>query len=945
MLFKSNTRARSGLLIALFMYIFAGLLSAQQTICEKNSNFTPDIVIGANSGSLTKTSSLGITGWLNKKVLINGTLEVNSNFLISSCTVKMGDLGVIKVDNGFLLQSVYSNYFHCPTPTGNLWTGIQANGSLSFFFNQIEDASIALEIKAATASVVFVGNTVNRNNTGISAAGFAVNAIVAANTFDCTTPINGSTIALGTAGISLRFCPSAALGRTESVPAYRNIYRRQRCGISLVSSTATVGLSTFDSNTRGIYARSSFLTARGVDAGLTTDFTLNDEDVYTLATRMEIFHCNMDNCRKYNISSLSNNSLQRVDIHDNTIHVTADPSPTNEKMAISLDRTRLGSDGVFRNTIDKNHIIINNFGANYRRGMHIRGSLGIHDFLRVSDNVIDVGSGGSNDPVKQTKYIDVDISGADNFNITKNIINSTNTFNQGHNRWGIFTVNGALNPSKGNQMLENHITGFGPDDGCCAIHSEDGGPWRICSNTTDQTFRGFHFLGNCGESSFGANTMGNHNYDPQNTNIAGTGMLIQGHDADNAFIGDQVCQFNTWNVTDYSLPHAYTAIILGNGGNPPSSTTISNNEFKVANLSDATQAPIDRNPMTNWFKSASCLEPTGCVDVIVRWDDNDERIRNQYPTPQTTPGVEEWQSTRYVLSKLNQYPELVAGDPTGHIANFQSAYSQSSAAKFAKFDLAMSHVSDVAVNIQTPLQNLESAMQNKIAQINTLDAGINDYTNMASEVMINRALLLNDLANLTAQRNSLLDQIQGALQVKLDECEVANNSLPTNQIYEQNQKVINSIAIKRARGLELVQADIDALHSIAQQCSQMAGRTKSAAAAMLPTEEDIIYWREDPNLQDCAQRAGGRSNTVDTYDFQVSPNPASSLLHVEWQATATGQLLITDLSGRTLQSFEISEYGKSQDIPVQNFTNGMYLLSFKQASGAITVVSKFVVQH
>ncbi|MFZ4783823.1 MAG: hypothetical protein ACOYLC_16030, partial [Armatimonadaceae bacterium] len=127
---------------------FTNLVQAQQTLCQQiGGNFVPNITIGINENSVTTTSSLlGIAGWTNQKVLINGTLVVNSNFLISGCSLKMGKNAVIRIDPNITFQSVLSKYFRCGS---DFWTGFVAmGGTANFWFNQIEDASIAIDIKS-----------------------------------------------------------------------------------------------------------------------------------------------------------------------------------------------------------------------------------------------------------------------------------------------------------------------------------------------------------------------------------------------------------------------------------------------------------------------------------------------------------------------------------------------------------------------------------------------------------------------------------------------------------------------------------------------------------------------------------------------------------------------------------------------------------------------------
>ena len=55
---------------------------------------------------------------------------------------------------------------------------------------------------------------------------------------------------------------------------------------------------------------------------------------------------------------------------------------------------------------------------------------------------------------------------------------------------------------------------------------------------------------------------------------------------------------------------------------------------------------------------------------------------------------------------------------------------------------------------------------------------------------------------------------------RLAACQQFNNAQPANQVYEQNQKVLNVLYLKQTRCIELNQTDTDALHAIAQQCLQ-----------------------------------------------------------------------------------------------------------------------------
>ncbi|MFN0213377.1 MAG: hypothetical protein ACKVT2_03910, partial [Saprospiraceae bacterium] len=140
-----------------------------------------------------------------------------------------------------------------------------------------------------------------------------------------------------------------------------------------------------------------------------------------------------------------------------------------------------------------------------------------------------------------------------------------------------------------------------------------------------------------------------------------------------------------------------------------------------------------------------------------------------------------------------------------------------------------------------------------------------------------------------------------------------NNALPSNQVYEQNQKMLNTLAIQQMQGIELTQADKDAVHYIAQQCIQIAGRTKAAAASMLPPDEGAQYWRENPAEYNCPQR-GERGVEHQGIGFLLSPNPCSDFLRVQYEAPFVGKIVISDLSGRTIQHFSVKEGAKVLEV-------------------------------
>lgn len=270
------------------------------TLCQEvGQNFTPDITIGSSLWSVTNTSSLGVNDWTNKKIRVNGTLVVDSDFSIHSCILAMEKNAVIQINGAVHFSSYDSKYFRCI----NSWKGFVLKGGQSdFWFNRIEDALVAIDVQSANAHSIIAGNTFNRNDVGVNANGVALNAIMVSNRFDCTSNLNGLS-RHSKAGIQLTNCPAASIGWPGNDTGYRNVFSNQANGLLSSNSMATVWLSTFYSNAYGVHADGGNLVVEGSNGGLRTTFIKDTNDIYVNSCNLEVFNCYMDSCKLVNITS------------------------------------------------------------------------------------------------------------------------------------------------------------------------------------------------------------------------------------------------------------------------------------------------------------------------------------------------------------------------------------------------------------------------------------------------------------------------------------------------------------------------------------------------------------------------------------------------------------------------------------------------------------------
>jgi hypothetical protein len=70
--------------------------------------------------------------------------------------------------------------------------------------------------------------------------------------------------------------------------------------------------------------------------------------------------------------------------------------------------------------------------------------------------------------------------------------------------------------------------------------------------------------------------------------------------------------------------------------------------------------------------------------------------------------------------------------------------------------------------------------------------------------------------------------------------------------------------------------------------------------------------------------------------INIYPNPATEVINVNLQGTVASQVRITDLQGRTLTSITPAITTTIVTIPVNELSEGMYLVQVQTAQGIVT---------
>lgn len=920
-----------GLLLILFTFLTS--LSAQpfvqctypsgSTLCQSVS-FHPTINITSN----TSTSALLTSSWSSQDVYINATLTVNSTFTIGYSNLKFGPNGKIVVSNAYLFCTT-NNFFSC-SATG--WKGIRVDpgtGTLDFFYNNMEDAQIGIDIASNTA-IRILWNYFNRNNIDINVFNCTPNALIAGNRFNCTSATyTGSRSLTGIMIRSAVLTVGTPTGSSFTKNTFVDHERQIECYQGSVLNLHYADF--FCANDNAVYSEYSTIVLTAANgSALRNTFSNNFQDILTIATNSTIEFSDFYHCTTDNIRCWFNYNQEIINILDNTITID-DVSPMSliSKVGIDLDRSSGGGGFTYRNNILRNWVTIEDYTTKSQRRSAIRvmGYPGTSDRMEIGHNIIPVRAGGSPSALAgsyTSQFINVTIRQSGGYLVRNNFIAPINIDDAMFvNRWG-FYLHDWQSPSGYNIIRDNGVlggTGTAFDYGLCAYHFFDAGPWTICNNQSDNTLRGFHIQEDCEPSDFSFNTMGHHQRSilappPMNPE---TGALVFDFAGE---LGPQICRYNQWTVANYAPDNGAWCQTLVNPANP----LLSLFEYDVASLPTSLPVPIDP-PLVTWFTPVACPAPTDpCHEPENPRDSLDGSGREMILDNQSympPPNVKSWEEREDVLIQMLSNPELRNSFAEADI--FYNAHIETSAGLFAQFESMLDQAMTINSTLQTSLDQNYSQFQTVLAEIDSLDGTLIDslsLINANSDFFSYRGTLLNQLSTLNEAKELISDNIFIDRNASLQLCSQLLTELPEATLYESNQKFLNGLQIKQAQGIVFSEGDSIILNEISQQCPALAGRTINKAMNLLS-----IFMPDMPSVVDCDETEE-RNNSGFYYNgFSISPSPAQDELNIQFEKTFSGSVEIYNLSGvRVFSQQGIQEKSKLL-LPLHNIKAGIYFLT------------------
>jgi hypothetical protein len=863
--------------------------------------------------------------WVGKRIRIadNATVRFDRNVLISGCEVRAGTLSKIIVEGASTLTANNNSTFDGCT---NMWIGIQvsANAAVQLSGSNFLHAMRALDflkdhnqVASSITNCNFLANhigiqvgTINQGGQG-GVQFFLSN--FTGNNFTGGDVLPPLVLQKSYAGIIFSKCPIGIvppnnnfIGMKAGIISQSSFVLIWKCsfsdmvvsrgwggfGISSTSSSLTVSECTFKNDekrgiwsslAKGLYVGDSVFDGEW-EYGIFSEANSIPGNIWMLRNKFFLKQSN-DISAIYHERSPSSSTVGSTNrIVDNSVFAFTSPTRLKNISFVDINCLNGGKDEF---QIRENDIATA-LAISPMHGLFVRGN---SSRLSIAKN--DLSFSGFPRPLGIIANLGIAVV---NVNGLSNRIDSNTVTSQ------LYKI-----PVNNNEEASSFIK--------CGVHIALSPNLQICANSTNNTFRGFHFEGNIDYCDFSINNVGNHWHGVH----CNTGTVPNQ-------LGEQNWHQNKWNGAYVGFGANYL------GGMPPY-------KFRV----DPAK-PFNKPPSVNindWFIDLTTNnDNSNCIDGSEpqgpRLSDSDNNIiSGTYPIYNT---VSTWDLERELLLKLERFPALM---PPGSAARtFYDSKSSSSSLQFAKAQKLYDNTFEFPEILQSSINSLYSAQKGLFDAVLLLQ---NDSTATATDKqnLANQINLIGDSIDLR------LAQISAFKSTALLLAETWNLGLSDATPFEYNLKNVLALYIKTAKGDSLTEADYNILRNIANQCPSTGGRAVYSAPYLLPHAESIGYLDEDYTKNACNNL---RPTTTETRseiflkEFMVSPNPAIDLLTVFISEGFSGKWQVIDLYGKVILNGVVPVGATNFDISLNGLEGGLYFLQLKEKN-ALVASRKFVVLH
>ncbi len=566
------------------------------------------------------------------------------------------------------------------------------------------------------------------------------------------------------------------------------------------------------------------------------------------------------------------------------------------------------------------------------------GSTGIFDFEYVSNNNpnpvfyqdawiygnrIDVGQGRTGIALTQVGKMNV-------------VENEIEIMHYLPNDYGIYISDGMLH-----NINCNTITGQLPPEPC--LYAPNGGvinPYdgiyvldnpksTIACNSIDQTCNGIRFDGPmCNETYLKGNEMNNHAVGL----FLGSTAIIGPQGGPN--IGD-AHNGNKWLATSYTT---FGAVSLNINVFP---STI------YIQPSPGTYSPPSINSALGWFQYNNpnppydcatanplpCAAPSTAIAAFagegMTLEEGDKAIAKEYLAIADFEAESNAFLDRALYEKMRTDSSIWISDTT--FTTFYDSINQTVNKDLANLQKSKTELLEKDSLVSNPL--LDSLW----LQIVYIDSLLTDST------LANRNYWENEKQSKIVERQTLLSglELDRVLQdslknIGVDSLHIAYNSLLTNELYEENERIVNDIYLQTyaQNNYDLSEQQQEALANIAEQCPLSGGSAVFQARSMLfPYRMQHVYDDENTcSSEGYAMRHTQQTELNSNHSLTLHPNPSKDKITISFDDLQENgsTLVIYDLLGNVVKRIVIPANIQQYEFSIEGIASGTYLYFWNQ---------------
>jgi hypothetical protein len=302
----------------------------------------------------------------------------------------------------------------------------------------------------------------------------------------------------------------------------------------------------------------------------------------------------------------------------------------------------------------------------------------------------------------------------------------------------------------------------------------------------------------------------------------------------------------------------------------------------------------------------------------------------------------QWTDGRSLLAKLSENPAITANNLL--MQNFSDSVQQVSLGMFRSVESLKEDLSVLSPITENYLNNLNSEIQLVKDSLIVLDSVLYGGVGVTDSVYLmiiqnNLKIVLNTLN--TDKENAIKGYrliIDGKLPVVMQE----NNLLPSFEIFEENEKTVNSIYLATiAKGhCNFSSSQKNDLINISMQCSLAGGKAVLFARSMYSLISDTAFNDRDICLQNGIIKSSQTNNQEpDDFGFDFYPNPSSDFLILTWNnmEEVNCELYLVNTEGKAVSINKFSLNGGSKQFDIKSIPSGVYFAQIKMKGANINL--------